>query len=225
MGWEFCSYTTDIDKVNEPQLFAGNEVGLPTRLNNTLYIDENDAANALCDKLDKLGCMYATYIDFESSSTPVKNARVTRAHETFKKRSERQCEVTLAAIQKAENLKTRTCPKCNKRVSMQRYHRNFSYFRSSVSHSPYHSSFGGSCPHCGDDTLPLTQAQRESIEKARVRASDAYDVWQNEKEKVIRAMHKAGKLCTKAVVVGMLHEIDARPYNDEHFDEDDYDDC
>ena len=79
MGWEFCSYTTDIDKVNEPQLFAGNEVGLPTRLNNTLYIDENEASNALCDKLDKRGCMYATFIDFESGGSTLRRERSNHA--------------------------------------------------------------------------------------------------------------------------------------------------
>tara|TARA_Y100000310_G_scaffold112139_2_gene110593 strand:- start:11979 stop:12656 length:678 start_codon:yes stop_codon:yes gene_type:complete len=224
MGWEFCSYTTTVDEVRKPQLFAGNEVGLPKQLDNTLYLSENDAANAICDKLDKLGCMYATFIDFDGANTPLKSARVTRSHAAFKKHSERQRDLTLAAIEKAENLKSRTCPNCKKRVAMQDYHRVFNSFKVSVSHSPYHSSLNGACPHCGNNTLPLTRAQRQSIEKVREKASNAYDTWRNEQDEAVRAMHKAGKVGTKAVVVGLLHEIDARPYNDEHFDEDECDD-
>lgn len=221
MGWEFCSYTTTVETVNEPTSFAGKHTGLPTRLNDTLYMDENTAANALCDALDKRGCMYATYIDYDPFRNKVNTVAYQRAHVQFTKAIARKKALVLDAVNKARDCKTRTCPNCKKRVNMQGFARMLNNVLHSLSVDTYLTPVSGQCPHCADKTLPLTHAQRRDIAKADERLDAASDKREQAEESAVRALHRAGKLGTRAVVVGLLHEIDARPYNDEHYDEDD----
>lgn len=206
------SFTCDIKNVRKKHSFSGAHTSLPSKKSNDILIDQNAAYELVSSKVGKYEAGWVAFYDVDTST--ITNSKIKAAEAKMQTAISRRHNYTVVNLEKAVTFTTRTCTCCGKKIYMDDYRRPLNALKRE---KPLYYISQLSCTSCrSTKSVPFTAPQRIKYDNYQAIVSEMFDAVNKAKYEHIVKLANKGKIKTKALVLGVLHESLKNEYNDEY---------